>query len=457
MMSDEPFPAEMRPTNVRWVVFVLGCGTSWMLYLHRYTFALLKPTLKDEFGLDKPQLGLLDSAFSTCYSLFQFPSGLVIDLTGVHLFLGGLIILWSIALGLHATATTTRGLWYARALFGLGQAGAFASVSRLTRTWFPSSSRTSVQGWMGVFSGRFGGLSANVLFATVMIGTIGLGWRTAIYILAGAGILLGLAFLALYRNSPRHHPLANAAEADLIEGAEPGGNVASDSVRKKLKLKEVFSRTSGRSLWNLAVLTLSSNFSTLADNIYSAWIPLFLHEVHKLEFKEMGLYSALPLLGGACGGVCGGFLNDRLIRMTGNRRLARSAVGFGGKGMGAVTLGIAMLYYSDPYVFCSMLFAVKFFADMGLASRWGTVTDIGGEATASVFALNNSLAGIAAVIAPIVYGYVSEFHGWPPVFYIAIAMYTLCAVSWLFVNCTIPVLSEESDVETDATETKSES
>jgi MFS family permease len=75
------------------------------------------------------------------------------------------------------------------------------------------------------------------------------------------------------------------------------------------------------------------------------------------------------------------------------------------------------------------------------------VTDIGGEATASVFALNNSLAGIAAITAPLLYGRVAKFHGWPPVFYIAIAMYALCAVSWLFVNCTIPVLSEQGDDE----------
>ena len=32
-----------RPTRVRYMVFVLGFGTSWMLYLHRYSFALIKP------------------------------------------------------------------------------------------------------------------------------------------------------------------------------------------------------------------------------------------------------------------------------------------------------------------------------------------------------------------------------------------------------------------------------
>jgi hypothetical protein len=34
-----------KPTGVRWVVFGQACGTSWLLYLHRYTFALIKPEL----------------------------------------------------------------------------------------------------------------------------------------------------------------------------------------------------------------------------------------------------------------------------------------------------------------------------------------------------------------------------------------------------------------------------
>ena len=40
---------------------------------------------------------------------------------------------------------------------------------------------------------------------------------------------------------------------------------------------------------------------------------------------------------------------------------------------------------------CSL---VKFFGDWSLATSWGVVTDIGGRATASVFAFNNAVAGI---------------------------------------------------------------
>lgn len=52
-----------------------------------------------------------------------------------------------------------------------------------------------------------------------------------------------------------------------------------------------------RGLANLVFLNVQTILSTLADNIYSNWIPLFLWEVHKLKFDQMGIYSALPLLG----------------------------------------------------------------------------------------------------------------------------------------------------------------
>src|SRR5262245_35207162 len=110
-----------RPTNVRWAVFALACGTSWWMYLHRYAFALIKPKLTEEWGLGKEQLGLLDSAFSLGYTLFQFPLGIAADAAGVRIVLTGLMLLWCSGLALHAWAPSFRYLALARALLGTGQ------------------------------------------------------------------------------------------------------------------------------------------------------------------------------------------------------------------------------------------------------------------------------------------------------------------------------------------------
>src|SRR6185436_12803269 len=102
-----------RPTNVRWGVFGLACGTSWLLYLHRYVFALIKPELKDQWGLDKVELGILDSTFSTSATVCQFPLGIFADAAGVRLVLTVLIVVWCLGLGMHAWAPSPKYLWYA--------------------------------------------------------------------------------------------------------------------------------------------------------------------------------------------------------------------------------------------------------------------------------------------------------------------------------------------------------
>ncbi len=426
------------PTRVRYMVFVLGFGTSWMLYLHRYSFALIKPFLKEELDVSNTELGMMDTVFSMTYAGLQFPTGLLGDMAGVHWLLGGLILLWSIALAGHAWAPTKGLLYVFRALFGAGQAGVFSLVGRLTRCWFPASVRTTVQGWVGVFAGRFGGLAANILVLTVMIGIWGLKWQTALYILAAAGIVHGIVFLVAFRNSPRQHPGSNDLEVDLVEGEEGA------AANEPLKFRDLLRQMDRRSIFNLAYINISSILSSVADQIYSLWIPLFLFEQYALKFKEMGIYSALPLLGGACGGMFGGFISDRLIRMTGNRRWVRSLVGCFGKAMAAAILAIAVLFcFDDPYVFCGMLFGVKFFADISLASRWGTVTDVGGKATATVFAFNNSVASFVAMFFPAVYGWVSETYDWQTVFWMACASYVGCSIAWLWVDCTVTILASD--------------
>lgn len=428
-----------RPTKFRWTVFVLACGTSWMLYLHRYIFGLIKPTLVEEYGLSKTELGLLDSGFAAFYSTCQVPMGIAVDAIGVQFILTVMIVVWCVGLALHAWAPDKEDLWYGRAVLGAGQSGVFAALSRVTRNWFPVSVRTTVQGWIGVFCGRIGGMSANLLVGSLILGVFLVPWRTAVYGLSAAGIAFAVLFALLYRNSPRQHPSVNEAEAELIE--ENPTEVSQNTIQK-LTIRQMFYRMSPRSIRNLLTLNVQTILSTIADNIFSAWIPLFLVEVHGLKFKEMGIYAALPLLGGACGGALGGWLNDLMIRRTGSLRWSRTSIGMAGKGMAAILLATALFWYDAPYTFCAFLFFVKFFSDWSLTTTWGAVTDIGGRSTATVFAFNNSVASIGAILAPTMYGAVADHFSWHAVFLTGVAAYVLCALSWLLIDCRIPVINE---------------
>src|SRR5205823_7900192 len=173
------------------------------------------PELAKEFHWSEEQLGLLASAFFLFYMVFQVPCGVLADVFGMRAFLAGMIVLWSVALGLHALTASLAALIGLQALtvmiglrglFGLGQAGAYAVLSRVTRFWFPLSVRTSVQGWIAVFAGRIGGASASVLFATLLLGTFHLSWRASLLVFTLIGVVLGVLFWLLFRDAPRQHP-----------------------------------------------------------------------------------------------------------------------------------------------------------------------------------------------------------------------------------------------------------
>jgi MFS family permease len=428
-------PAE-KPTNIRWTVFGLACGTSWLLYLHRYTLGAIKPELQHEWKLENFELGLFDSAFSASATLCQFPLGMAADAYGVRLVLTGLIVLWCLGLGMNAWAPSPKYMWYARVTMGIGQSAVYATLSRMAQSWFPPGIRTTLQGLAGISAGRLGGLCGNVLFLSLLMGALSLDWRTAIYVFMAGGLAFAPLVFFVYRNSPREHPWVNSAEVALTLGQKSPDGAPRMSVRQML------AGMRPRAVINLIVLNVQSILSTLADNIYSNWIPLFLANVHHVSKQEMGLYSALPLLGGAIAGFVGGILNDWLIARTGNRRWSRSGIAFVGKALAAALLVAALYWYDSPWAFCWMLFVVKFFGDWSLTTSWGVVTDIGGRATASVFAFNNAVAGIAFIAAPPLFGYLSGTYGWPTVFVTVAITYALCALTWLAIDCTIPVIQE---------------
>jgi MFS transporter, ACS family, glucarate transporter len=441
-------PDTERPTNIRGRIFALACGTSWLLYLHRYTFSLIKPQLAEEWNLKSDELGLLDSAFSLCYTVFQVPLGVACDAIGVRLILTGMIVVWSIGLGLHAGATTTSALWYARALMGAGQSAVYAALNRISRQWFAPGVRTTLQGFVAATAGRIGGMSAGLLFGTLLVGIFGVPWRDAVYLFTSLGLAHAAAFFIMFRNTPREHANVNEAEARLIAGTDAGSQSASGApanTAPPMTVRRLFGSLSRRGVLNLVAVNVQTILSTLADNIYSNWIPLFLWQVHRLGDEERGVYSALPLLGGAAAGVIGGLLNDWFIRRTGNRRWSRSGVAMAGKAMASLLLFTALFWYDRPYVFCTFLFFVKLFGDWSLVTTWGVVTDIGGRATATVFAFNNAVAGVALIGAPALFGYMAKEYGWYWVFVTVAATYALCALSWLAINSSIPLFDSKAD------------
>jgi sugar phosphate permease len=419
---------------VRWLIFVMACLASGINYLHRYSWGAVRPYLQEEYGLTDGQCGWLDSAFNLTYFLGQFPGGLAGDALGPRVVIPVVAVLWSLVVAAPGFVVSFRDLYIVRLLFGATQAPAYPNLGKVTQSWFPLSVRTSVQGSVSSFSGRAGAALAPVVVASLLIGKMGLTWQSALWTVAILGFVFAAVFWLLFRDQPAEHPWANAAEVELIDSGEA---TATDS-------SQVRFRWTRANRVNLGVFCSASFCSTFADNLFVFWMPTFLAIEKGFDPVSMGMYASLPLLGGAFGGLFGGFLNDALIRFTGNRRLARSLVACTGKIIAAILIGVSLMP-DDGRLVMVVLFFCKFFSDWSQPTWWGTVTDIGGPAAGRVFGMVNTVGSMGAFAAGPAMGYVKQYFGWSALFTFVGAVYILTAIFWGCVNCTQKLVVVESD------------
>lgn len=426
------------PTRRREVVFWLASATSFLLYLHRYTWNLIRPQLQEEYGFSNTTLEALGTSFYATYAFGSVPSGVVIDLFGPHLVLVVIVLVWSLALPLHGVTGNIYGIGAVRLLFGAAQTGTYPALGQVTRTWFPRSSRTRVQGWVASFYGRTGGAMASVLMGTVLMGSMGLSWRAALFVLAVPGVLFALLFWVLFRNTPEEDPHTNEAERALIRGDERTGQ----EQRGVISTRQVLRNKSMR------VMVVQQFMNAGADIAYTLVLGSFFLSLGVKDMKDLGWIVSLPLIGGAIGGIVGGYLNDWLIPRVGSR-WGRSLVGISGKGLAALCLWGA-ISQPTPLRVSVGLMCVKFFTDWTQPTGWGTCTDIGGRFAATVFSIMNMAGNIGGLVMPLIFGplldyFTTEiqFEGelkmvtdFTPMFMIVGALYVAAGFCWLFVDCT---------------------
>lgn len=501
-MSDErSLQGTQIPTKRRWIVFGLAAATSFILYLHRYTWNFIRPELMTEYNYSNQEMGYLDTAFYASYSLGQIPGGIICDVFGPHLFVGIIIAIWSLTMPCLGLAGSLNGLITARLGFGAAQAGCYPSLAKVTREWFPIGQRTTMQGLIASFFGRSGGAMSSLLFGSLMMGVCGFSWRIALTMFALFGLVLAVFFIWLCRNRPEDDPRCNDAERALIHA---GDEIPDDDQPKFLPV--------GRALKNssLRMFVVQQYMNAGADYVYSVLMGSFFIESRGVTDKViLGILASMPLWGGACGGVAGGFLNDFLIRTTGSRRRARTIVGFSGKVLACIFLYAALMYpnvpilpsivdwfdgviasfiltryessglvfgswqgvaleqitavvtrNSMPLVAAAMLFVTKFFTDWTQPTVWGTSTDLGGRYSATVFSVINMAGGVAGAITPLVGGWLLDHYAttsivdgeevmvthYEPVFLMVGVMYLLSAVCWLFINSEDSLDRDETQV-----------
>src|SRR5262245_60242773 len=147
-MNDETVAAQCAPnrlkpaSNYKWAVVLMLWFVCFFNYADRQSIFSVFPKLKEEFGFDTVQLGLIGSAFMWVYAAGAPLAGFICDQAQrKHLILGGCLF-WSF---ITMTTAWCSKLWHfvtVRALEGFGETFYFPASMSLTSDYHGAQTRS---------------------------------------------------------------------------------------------------------------------------------------------------------------------------------------------------------------------------------------------------------------------------------------------------------------------------
>jgi ACS family glucarate transporter-like MFS transporter len=447
-----PSPCPARPTRTRYWVIVFAVSLAVIQYIDRVAISQAMPDIAAEMQFTDAQKGMIFSAFTLAYALFEIPTGWLGDKLGAKKVLIRVVLWWSFFTAATGWAWSYVSMLVTRFLFGAGEAGCFPNLTKALSTWLPKADRTRAQSlmWMGA---RWGGAAAPLLVVMVMAFV---SWRTAFMLFALLGVVWAVVFYLWFRDNPRQHPGVNAAELELLKENEQ--NLDSHG---QVPWRALATRPAMWLLW-AQYFCLSYGWY-----FYVTWLPTYLRDERGMDIKSnafMGWLSGLlegsmspelalkvlaaalagiPLFFGGFGSLTAGLISSRLIGRGAKVRGVRRAFGVIGF-TGASALLMTSFYIRDPLLAMLSMGLASFCNDLTMPGSWASCMDIGGKYAGTVSGSMNMMGNFGGMAGPIVVGFVLSLtnRDWQLAFAISAVIYFLGAVCWLFIDPVTPLEKE---------------
>jgi ACS family glucarate transporter-like MFS transporter len=409
--------------RIRWLLIGWMFVISAVAYLDRVNISIAGKLMESEFGLSDIQLGWVFSSFVLGYALFQAPGGRMADRYGPRKVIGLAAIWWAVFTALTGLAPagltiSLAGLMLVRFALGLGESVVYPASNRLVAFWIPSQERGLANGLIFAGVGAGAGLSPP-LIAYVMSQY---GWRSAFLICAGIGVVAGVVWYWLCRDTPEEHPWLGREETAYIHAALP----RKVNEQPPIPWRVILTNRS------VAALTLSYVTFGYAAYIFFSWFFIYLSKVRSLDLRSSSFYGMLPFIAMAISSPLGGIISDKLSKRHGKR--------WGRCSVAAFSIALAAVFIAlGPRVEDARIASIVLAGGAGAlylsqSMFWSVSSEIGGRSAGSVSGLmnmGNQLAGaVTASLSPII---AAQF-GWTSSFTAAAFLCALGALAWAFVD-----------------------
>src|SRR3569833_1237138 len=418
----------MGRLTIRGILVVWLFLLSAIAFLDRTNLTVAGLQISREYGLDNVRLGWLLSAVLVGYASSQVLAGWLAVRLGPRRAVTLGVVWWGVfTLATAAVPPRVRGaLWILLAIrlaLGVGEAIIYPTSNQFVARWIPVRERGRVNGV--IFAGVGAG---SMLTPPILTGIIlAYGWRAGFWFSAAVGIVAGVVWYVIARDTPEQHQWVSREELATIRA----GLIADDSAKPPIPWAAIVRSRS------MILLTFACFCFGYIAWVFLGWFFLYMAQARHMDLKASALYSMIPFAAMTTFCLIGGVLCDGIASRYGLRagRVAPAFVGL---------LRCGTLLIAGSHAASAPLAAVTLAAGGGglyisQSNYWSDTADIAGRFAGVVSSIMNTGAQVGGALTTTISPWLAERFGWSASFLAAALLAFAGGLAWLGVFVVLPL------------------
>jgi MFS transporter, ACS family, phthalate transporter len=387
-----------RKVILRIIPFIFICYV--LNYVDRVNVSFAKLQFQSDLNLTDASYGLGVGLFYVGYILFEVPSNLLLQKIGARKTITRIMCLWGLISAAMAFVSRPEEFYLARILLGAAEAGFFPGIILYLTFWFPNRMRGRVMSFFVLaiaVSGMVGGPISGLIMQHLG-GFLGFkSWQWLFLIEGVLPMMIGVAAFFVLDDRPRDARWLSISEKNLL-----ATHLAIESRTEGHSGFQAFlSAFRKPMLW---IATFGYFSVTWAGMVLNFWAPTIIQRSGVSSIFQVGLLSAVPYAVGAIGMLALCYHSDRVLE---RHRHFFAAVFMAS----CAALAVAYASWNSALsIVCLAVLAVGYLS--AIALFWTIPTSfLSEQESPGSIAFISSVGQIGSLVAPVLFGYVSDRTG----------------------------------------------
>lgn len=410
------FKNNKRMEILLWLSFII-----LMSYIDRVNFSMAAPLILKAFDMTPGQLGMIFSAFTIGYTIFNYAGGFMVEKYKSRQLLTFIIVAWSFFVAATPLAWSFTSLMIIRIGFGLFEGPMIPAIQKLVHGWMTPKERGMASGlWLAA-------LPLGIVIGNPLSGLIidAWGWHSVFYIYGAFGLIAAFITWKLIRNKPEEHPGVTPEELNIIQTSFQAHEGAGRLAAKGSTLGQLMANPW---LWVISVIYFALALVFWAN---LNWLPTYFIKARGSSLLKSGFITMIPWVAGAAGAFIYGWLSDHF----GKIRAVWLAIG-----LFIMAPFIAFAVYTPSLELCLISFVIAIFFNMGaIGLMYAICMEVFAPPdVAKASGIMLAWGSFSGIISPTLVGFIVQYTG-----SFNAAYYTFALVSILGAVLALALISKE--------------